>query len=96
MRFEWDEEKEQLNIRKHGIDFDTASTIFEDPHQLTRPDWSESGDDRWQTLGTVEGALLLLLVIHKVRFEDDEEFVRIISARRAEPFERRAYGNGCF
>jgi uncharacterized DUF497 family protein len=94
IRFEWDPIKAASNLRKHGVTFETAIRVFADPFALTGQDRIEDGEHRWQTLGMVEGRLLLL-VAHTIR-EDDEggeaiEVIRIISAREAERKERRRY-----
>jgi uncharacterized protein len=93
-RFEWDAAKAAINQRKHGISFDTAMRIFADPFALSGRILDESGEERWQTLGTVEGHLLLL-VAHTIREEDLDgtaiEIIRIISARKADKKERRRY-----
>lgn len=97
-RFEWDEAKNIANRRKHGVDFETALRVFADPFALSEPDRIEDGETRRQTLGVVEGHLLLL-VAHTVREElDDEsgdeiEVIRIVSARKADRTERRRYEN---
>jgi uncharacterized protein len=92
LRFEWDETKSAINLRKHGISFDTATAIFDDPHYLLIPDRVVDGEQRWQTIGSGDG-VLLLLVVHTLKEEDEEEVVRLISARRAERHERRWYGD---
>lgn len=90
IRFEWDEAKNQANQRKHGIDFDTASFVFDDPNAVSEQERVKNGERRWQTLGLV-GGLVVVLVAHTVRFEDEYEVIRIISARRAAPSERKRY-----
>jgi len=90
VRFEWDAAKAAGNLRKHGVSFETAMRVFADPLALTEQDRIEGAERRWRTLGQVEG-WLLLLVAHTVWDEDDGEVIRIISARRAEPKERRRY-----
>ena len=88
-RFEWDFKKARSNLEKHGISFDTATLAFDDPHSITEIDRIEDGEYRWQTIGMAFG-VSLLLVAHTV--EDDEvEVIRIISARRTVPSERRKY-----
>ena len=77
-------------MRKHGVSFELAMRVFSDPFALSEPDRIEEGERRWQTLGMVEG-VLLLLVAHTFLEEADVEVVRIISARRAERQERRRY-----
>lgn len=94
-RFEWDPAKAESNRRKHGVSFETATRVFADPFALTVQDRIEQGEARWQTLGIVEG-YLLLLVAHTAWDEDDGvEVIRIISARRAEPKERKRYEQNC-
>ncbi|MFC3322468.1 BrnT family toxin [Mesorhizobium cantuariense] len=90
MRFEWDAEKAKSNFRKHGVSFDTAVRVFSDPFALTEQDRIEEGEYRWQTTGLVD-TLLVLLVAHADREEDEGEVIRIISARRATPKEKRHY-----
>ena len=90
VRFEWDLDKAELNIRKHGVSFETASLVFSDPYAFSELDRIEGYEYRWQTIGLVDG-VLLLLVAHVDRTDDDEEVVRIISARRVERAERRHY-----
>jgi uncharacterized protein len=88
-RFEWDPEKARSNLRKHGISFETATFAFDDPYSITEIDRIEGGEYRWQTIGMAFG-VSLLLVAHTVE-DEDVEVIRIISARRAEPSERRKY-----
>jgi len=84
IRFEWDDVRATSNRRKHGISFDIACRVFDDPNALVEQDRIEDGELRWQTLGMVD-SIVLLLVAHTVEFEDDEqdEAIRIISAHRA-------------
>lgn len=89
MQFTWDERKERINQRKHGISFETAALAFDDPYHVSRVDRDEEGELRWQTIGMVKG-IQVLLVAHTVT-ESDEEIVHIISARKATPRERRIY-----
>lgn len=94
LRFEWDEDKSARNRRKHGVSFETAIRVFADPFALSVQDRIEGHELRWQTLGMVEGHLVLL-VAHTVR--DDEhgnesvEIIRILSARAADRKERQRY-----
>jgi uncharacterized DUF497 family protein len=90
-RFEWDPAKARLNLRRHRVSFETAARVFSDPRAVTVRDRIEDGECRWQTLGLVEG-VMVLLVAHTVWDEDDgTEVIRIISARRADPKERQRY-----
>lgn len=95
MRFVWDPAKAESNHRKHGIRFEDAVRVFFDPLHLTVQDRVESGEYRWQTIGQVGGAAVLL-VAHTVTEDGPEpiETIRIISARRATPQERKRYANG--
>jgi len=91
-RFEWDPVKAAGNLRKHRVSFETAIRVFADPFALTHQERTEGGEQRWQTLGVVEG-YRLLLVVHTIRDEDEQqvEIIRIISARAADRKERRRY-----
>ena len=90
-RFVWDEEKARANLRKHRVSFETAVRVFTDPNALTSQERIEGGEYRWQTLGRV-GDITLLLVAHTLEEDpDDGEVLRIISARRADPKERKRY-----
>jgi uncharacterized protein len=90
VRFEWDEAKAKANRRKHGVRFEDAMLVFADPFALVEQDRIEHGELRWQTLG-LAGGIVLLLVAHTVRHEDEDEVIRIISARRAVRKERQRY-----
>jgi uncharacterized DUF497 family protein len=89
-RFEWSQAKNRANQRKHRISFETASEVFSDPFALMAPEWVENGEERWQTIGVVAGAVIVLAA-HTVRFDDQTEIIRIISARKATTHERRRY-----
>ncbi|RMW99246.1 BrnT family toxin [Allofranklinella schreckenbergeri] len=92
--FEWDSNKAKANFRKHGIHFEEAARVFDDPLALTVQDRIENAELRWQTIGMV-GGCLVLLVAHTVRLDDEGiEIVRIISARRADRAERKRYEHG--
>jgi uncharacterized DUF497 family protein len=90
MRFEWDEAKNRRNLAKHSISFETAKSVFEDPHALSVQDRAVEDEERWQTLGRV-GGVVVVLVAHTYDEENGEEVIRLISARKATPLERRAY-----
>ncbi len=88
-RFEWDARKAAANLRKHGVAFEEAQTIFGDPRSLTIYDAEHSEtDDRFITLG-LSFSGRLLVVVH----QDLDEDIRIISARQATRKESRTYGN---
>ncbi len=91
MRFEWDEDKNRKNRGKHGVSFETATLVFEDPYALTKPDADHAEEEeRFLTLGAV-GPGATLLVVHTSSGYDGEEVIRIISARAATSRERRTY-----
>jgi uncharacterized DUF497 family protein len=77
-------------VRKHGIGFDVARRVFDDPDAISDQDRFEGGEYRWQTIGLVNG-VIMLTVAPTVREEADTETFRIISARRATRKERRRY-----
>ena len=89
MRFEWSDEKNQQNLRKHGVSFETAKQVFDDPALSVR-ERVVDGEERWQTMGLID-SVVVLLVAHTYREEDDAEIVRVISARKATRNERKAY-----
>ncbi|MGA3082541.1 MAG: BrnT family toxin [Terracidiphilus sp.] len=93
-QFEWDQAKNLSNRRKHGVSFEEAAQVFRDPLYLSWKERVQDGEERWQAFGRVEG-LSLLIVAHTIREELEDgseiEVVRILSARRAEPRERRRY-----
>lgn len=92
LRFEWDEAKNLSNKRKHGVSFETASRVFANPFALSEQDRIERGEPRWRTIGLIEGFFVLVVAHTVLETGDDEtEIIRIISARRASPRERRRY-----
>lgn len=97
MSWIWDTEKNRANKRKHGLSFETAALVFDDPLALSRIDTAAREEERWQTVGIVGG--IVLLVVHtapEVAEGSDEPIGRIISARKATPRERKAYEEGEF
>ena len=89
LRFEWDDTKEKTNIKKHGVSFDEARTVFYDENavQFFDPDHSED-ENRFILLG-ISFKLRALVVCHC--FRKSETVVRIISARKADKDEERVY-----
>ncbi len=85
MDFSWDDRKAASNLRKHGVSFGEAATVFADPLALAIDDALDPG--RTLLLG-MSNRHRLLLVVHA---ELDESTIRIISARRATAHERRRY-----
>jgi len=87
MQFEWDSEKEKDNIRDHELNFTDGSKVFLDYFRIERRDDDSSlNEERYQTIGLYHDLLFVV-------FTERGEKIRIISARFAEPFERRIYAN---
>ena len=91
IRFEWDAAKAASNLAKHRVSFETATRTFADPYLLTRQDRIENGELRWQGIGMVDGLLVLLVAYTVGEADDGTEVLRIISARKSEPKERKRY-----
>jgi uncharacterized DUF497 family protein len=89
-RFEWDEDKDRANQRKHAVSFATAARVFDDPQVVILSDRIVNGEERWQAIGLIDG-IHLLLVAHTDRSSTQEEVIRIISARKADRSEERTY-----
>jgi uncharacterized DUF497 family protein len=89
LRFEWHAAKAAENLRKHGVSFHEAQTVFSDDHALLLDDPDHSGEeDRFLLLGLSAG-LRVLVVVHCYREADS--VIRIISARKATRTERAQY-----
>ncbi len=85
MKFEWDDEKNSINKKKHGISFETASKVFTDPYYIEVYDSEHSvEEDRYIAIGAVEDVLFVV-------FTERRETIRLISARLATEKERRFY-----
>ena len=89
LEFEWDDAKFEANLRKHGIDFRDAATVFGDPLAADFDDARHSKDERrMYTVGYTERNDLLF-VLYVTRADHGVDVLRLISARRADPKERR-------
>lgn len=90
--FEWDPQKASTNVRKHGISFERAAAIFQDPEALSLYDRAHSqNEERWITLG-IDSQGQLLVVSHTWREQGEgTASCRIISARKATKTEARQY-----
>lgn len=94
-RFDWDPVKARNNRRKHGVEFELATTVFDDPFALSIPDQDHGGaEDRWVTQGRARDGVPLVVVHTYHEAGADAARVRIISARRATGRERRQYESG--
>lgn len=86
MEFEWDRNKADSNFRRHGVRFEYATRVFDDPFRIEREDHSEDYDEqRFQVIGMVESRLFFVV------YTDRDDVIRIISARKATSHERRQY-----
>jgi uncharacterized DUF497 family protein len=90
MNFKWDPEKDAINKAKHGVSFETAALVFDDPFHLSVIDRVVEGEERWRTMGQI-GGLVILIVAHTYKEQDGKETIRIISARKATRSERQYY-----
>lgn len=86
MQFEWDEAKNTINIRKHGIDFADVTDMFNHPMLTLLDDREDYGEERWIGIGWMQQ--LVGVVVYLERHEDT---IRIISARKATKHEVRQY-----
>jgi uncharacterized DUF497 family protein len=82
--------EEPAKLLKHGVRFETAVLVFNDPYAITQREVTSEHEERWITVGA-RGSGSILLVGHTFYEHHDEEVIRVISARAAESRERRAY-----
>ena len=93
--FEWDPAKAASNLRKHKIGFELAATVFQDPMSLSTIDQDHgASEERWITMGIDHDGRLLFVCHTYAELAGGGELVRIISARKATPRERRQYETG--
>ncbi len=88
--FAWDETKAASNLRKHGVRFEVATEVFDDPFALSEMDQIIDGEERWKVIG-MGGDDAILVAVYTITVVGEEEYVRIISARKAERKELRRY-----
>ncbi len=85
MKFEWDDDKNKLNLKKHGIDFETAMLVFNDTQRIEIYDIEHSiNEDRYNTIGMVNDVLFVV-------YTERKQNIRLISARLATQTERSIY-----
>lgn len=89
IHFEWDPRKARGNLRKHGVSFEEARSVFYDDEALIIEDVDHSDEEERFILLGVSAALRILVVVHCFRGSDDT--IRIISARKATPSEAGQY-----
>ena len=87
-RFEWDKEKNELNIQKHGIDFEEILEVFDDPYFLIKYDTEHSvNEDRYRGIGCINGLLIVITTF------TERTRTRIISAQRADTYIKEFYND---
>jgi uncharacterized DUF497 family protein len=86
VNFEWDDQKNQENIRKHGLDFADAWEIFEAPMQTALDTRADYGEDRWTGIGFL-GNRIVVVVFTQL----GDDVIRIVSLRKALNYERKKF-----
>ena len=94
MAWTWDPDKAKVNRAKHGLSFESAVLVFDDPLHASKSDPHHG--DRWHTIGLVGEVLLLVVHTWTEETGEGEPGGRIISARKATAHERKAYEEGSF
>ena len=87
MRFDWDNNKNLINIRKHGIDFNDAIEIFNAPMIVIPDDSIDYNEDRYIGIGILRNIIAIIIFVEK----DDDKVIRIISARKANKHESKIF-----
>jgi len=89
MKFEWDENKNKQNIKKHGFDLVDATELFMGgaPFLVNLDARQDHGEDRWKGIGIVQGVVVAVVIFT----ERDSETIRLISLRKANSREKKAY-----
>ena len=88
MKFEWDDEKNKVNIRKHRIDFADVPPVFDGPMFTVHDTRREYGEDRIVGIGLLHSGVIVVVYVEK-----HEDIIRIISARKAKKHERETFEN---
>ena len=91
IEFTWDRTKAKRNLEKHGVTFKKAKQVFFDPYLIVVEDCEGDGEMRYHALGYAGSDLLL--VVHVDRSKEDREIIHIVSARKANAYEQRAYSD---
>ena len=86
MKFEWDQQKNQANVAKHELDFADASKVFRLPLRVSLDERQDYGEERWVGLGILDGRVVVVVFT-----EPDQQTIRIISLRKALPYEQKRY-----
>ncbi|MBR0232600.1 MAG: BrnT family toxin [Synergistaceae bacterium] len=96
MLFTWDDEKEKINIKKHGVDFSSAAGVFLDDDAVYECNFLDenTGEERLDVIGMTMGSLMFVVYVERLTSDDNKNIVRIISARFATKKESKVYVNG--
>lgn len=86
----WDERKNAINQKKHKLVFELAQYVFDDPRHLVENNGIVDGEQRWLAIGRI-GAATVIVVAHTYEDDDGQEYIRLISARKAESSEVKRY-----
>jgi len=89
LKFEWDEQKARVNQKKHGVSFSEAESVFYDENARLLYDAEHSSEEERYIILGMSDSLLLLVVCHV--YKEDEDTIRIFSARRANKLEQQQY-----
>jgi uncharacterized protein len=89
MIFEWDENKNNLNIKKHGFDFEDAYIIFNMPMLVISDTREDYGEDRYIGIGILKKAVVVIVYTEST----EKDMIRVISLRKATKNERKIYEN---
>src|ERR1700676_5039138 len=94
VRFTWDPAKAERNQRVHGISFEKASEVFDDPNHMVGDNYfiESDGEQRYQVIGMTRG-LVLLLVVFVDRSQRGMEVIHVISARKTVDYEKSTYND---
>lgn len=87
--YEWDENKNFVNLAKHGVDFNVACDVFSDPYAIVQYNRTINNEIRDQIIGKINNEIVILFVV----FTKRKNIIRIISARKASRRERAIYNN---
>ena len=92
MLFTWDDNKERINIRKHGIDFRAAARVFVDIDAILEFNSVDdyTGEERWDAIGLFDAGIVFVVYVERTTV-DDNDIIRIISARYADRKEKKRY-----
>jgi uncharacterized protein len=91
LQFEWDDNKAAQNLSKHGLKFSEGAEAFLDEQALFEPDEGATGEARYHAIGSLLTRLLIVFVAYTERNYHGQEFIRLISARKADKNERQRY-----